>query len=120
MKPKQDDDTEDDCCKENLSDAVIENLLVGVRGVAEVGFLVSRRFPGDDGTECGGCVLFYVHVLDSLKLQHRLHRDYPAVPAMFVLLGSSPVSRGKGVYNKGSPSLQQFFSGILQIYFQNG
>jgi hypothetical protein len=61
VKTKQDDDTEDDRGKENLSHVVVENLLVCIGGVTEAGFLLSRRFNGDDGT--GGCVLFYVHVL---------------------------------------------------------
>jgi len=34
-------------------------------------------------------------------------------------MGSSPVSEGKGVYNKGSSSLQLFFE-ETQDYFQTG
>jgi hypothetical protein len=48
VKTKQDDDTEDDRSQENLSDVVVENLLVGVGGVAELGLRLSRRFTGDN------------------------------------------------------------------------
>jgi hypothetical protein len=115
MKTKQDDDTEDDRGKDNLSDAVVENLLVGVRGVTEVGFLLSRHFNGDDGT--GGCVLFYVHVLDSLFFAAQ---RFPCGSGNVYSWGVPPFPGGKGVYNKGSPSLQQLFSKLLQIDFQNG
>jgi hypothetical protein len=105
MQPEQEDDSEDDGGEENLADMIVENLLIGVGSVAEGELLLNWRFSGADGTECGWYVLFYVHVLDSLELQHR---DLPAIPQR-LFMGSSPVSRGKGVYNKGSPSLQLLF-----------
>ena len=47
-------------------------------------------------------------------------QDFPAFCATFVFAGSSPVSRGKGVYNKGSPSLQLFFAGSSKIISKTG
>jgi hypothetical protein len=35
---EQEDDAEDDCCKQDLSHVVVEDLLIRVRGVAEAGF----------------------------------------------------------------------------------
>jgi len=73
MQAEQEDQAKDDGCENDLSDAVVEDPLVRVRGVAEVGFFVGRRFIGYDGTGAGRCVLLllYVHFLDSLKLQQR-------------------------------------------------
>jgi hypothetical protein len=66
MQPKENDHAKDDGGEQDLSDMVVEDLLVGVGGVAEACLLLSQRFIAGDGTQCLGYVLFYVHVLDSL------------------------------------------------------
>jgi hypothetical protein len=38
MHAEQEDDAKDDCGEEDLSNVVIEDLLIRVRGVAEAGF----------------------------------------------------------------------------------
>ena len=110
MEAEQEDDTEDDRGKENLSDAVVENLLVGVRGVTEAGFLLSRRFNGDDGT--GGCVLFYVHVLDSLGCSAEI-----SLRSQRCSWGVPPVSGARVFITKVPVYYNNFFCKILQGYF---
>jgi hypothetical protein len=66
MQPEENDHAEDDGGEEDLSNVVVEDLLVGVGGIAEVCLLLSWRFTVAHGTQCPGYVLFYVHVLDSL------------------------------------------------------
>jgi hypothetical protein len=63
MQAKKEDDAEDDGGEKNLSDVIVEDLLVGVRGIVEVGFFLPGCFWADDGIDRDGCVLFYVHVL---------------------------------------------------------
>jgi hypothetical protein len=66
MEAEQQDDPEDDRCEKDLTDVIIEDLLVRIGGVAERSFFLTRCFPGDDRTDLSGYVLFYVHVLNSL------------------------------------------------------
>jgi hypothetical protein len=61
MKAKQEDNAEDDGGEKNLSNVVIEDLLVGVGRVMKVGVLLRRCFVVDDGIHGSGCVLSYVH-----------------------------------------------------------
>jgi hypothetical protein len=94
MQAQQEDDAEDDGGEENLSDVVIEDLLVGV--------FLSECFAAGDGIDCSEFVLIYAHVLDSLGWEHR---DFPAFgPTLF--MGSSRVSKGKVFITKVPPSLQ--------------
>jgi hypothetical protein len=114
VKTKQDDDTEDDRSQENLSDVVVENLLVGVGGVAELGLRLSRRFTGDNGTECGGYVLFYVHDLDSLGCNAKISLQFRNV---FYSWGVPLFPRARVFITKVPPHYNYFFSKLLQIYF---
>ena len=88
MKTEQKDDAENNGRQKNLADMVVENLLVGIRGVTDVGFFRARCFAGDDGSGCGRYVLFCVHVLDSLGCNTELclrlaQRCSWGVPLMF-------------------------------------
>jgi hypothetical protein len=111
MQAQQDDDAEDDGGEENLSDVVIEDLLVGVRGVVKVRVFLSECFAAEDEIDWSEFVLFYVHVLDSLGWNTEV-----SLRLANVIHGGVPVfSRGKGVYNKGSPSLQLFSAKICRL-----
>jgi hypothetical protein len=101
MKPEQEEDAEDNGCEENLTDAVVEDLLIGIRGVAEVILFLSRCFRGD-WMGRSGCVLFYVHVPNSLGCNTGLSLCRAKICSWGVPL----FSRGKGVYNIGSPLIQ--------------
>jgi hypothetical protein len=48
MKAQQNNNAEDDGSEEDLSDVVVEDLLVGIRGVAESGVFLIRSFSWDD------------------------------------------------------------------------
>jgi hypothetical protein len=67
MQSEENDYAKDDGGEQDFSDVIIEDLLVGVGGVAEVCLLLWRRFTADDGIQFLGYVLFYIHVLDSLS-----------------------------------------------------
>ena len=67
MQAKEDDQAKDDGSEQDLSDVIVEDLLVGVGCVAEVCLLLCRRFTANNGIQCLGHVLFYIHVLDSLS-----------------------------------------------------
>jgi len=55
---EQQDNPEDDRCEKDLTDVIIENLLVGIGGIAERSFFLTRCFRGDDRTDLSGYVLF--------------------------------------------------------------
>jgi hypothetical protein len=106
MEAEQEDNAEDDRGNEDLADVIVQDLLIRVRGVAEGGLFLRGDFRGGDwigGDD--GCVLFYIHVLTPLAAT----QNFPCVRAD--IHGGVPLlSRGKGVYNKGSLSLQLFFA----------
>jgi hypothetical protein len=52
MEPDKQNYGEDDGGEEDFSDVVVEDLLVGVRGVTE-GFVPAGYFRGDYGFDCG-------------------------------------------------------------------
>ena len=54
MEAEQDDDAEDDRGEEYLYDVVIEDFLVGVGGVGNVGFFLSGCFTWNDWIDGGG------------------------------------------------------------------
>jgi hypothetical protein len=110
MQAEQEEDAENDGCEENLTDAVVEDLLIGIRGVAEVIFFLSRRLGGRMGWS--GCVLFYVHVLNSLGCNTGLSLHLAQICSRGVPL----LSRGKGVYNKGSPLIQGGYCKALRFF----
>ena len=84
MQPEQEHHAEDDRAEEYLYDAVVENLLVGVRGVGNVGFFECGCFPGNDRVGVGGCVLLSVDVHDSL---YSRHKDFPGSRAQIYSRG---------------------------------
>jgi hypothetical protein len=49
VKAEQEDCADDDGGKKDLADMVVEYLLIGVGGVAEVGFFLAGRFGGHLG-----------------------------------------------------------------------
>ena len=61
MQAQQEDDAEDDGREENLSDVVVEDLLIRIRGLLNVGILLPGYFAADDGIHRSGCVLIDVH-----------------------------------------------------------
>jgi hypothetical protein len=85
MQTEQKDDAKDDGREEDLSDMVVEDLLVGLGGVAELVFFLAQCFIGHNGSCWYRYVLFYDHVLDSLdcnteiplRLCNVLHGEFP-------------------------------------------
>lgn len=109
VETEKQDGADNDRCEQNLTDVIVEDLLVGTGSVA--GMFLPLRILRKNRAAFRGYVLFYVHVLTPLVAT----QNYPC-DCNFVFLGSSPISRGKGVYNKGSPSLQLFFAIICRLF----
>jgi len=113
---QEEDDAEDDGGDENLSDVVIEDLLIRVGSVMKVWGLRLRYLVADDGIHCGEFVLFYVHALDSLGWEHR---GFPAL-GQRLFMGEFPCFQGQGVYNKGSSLPTTTFCKNLRINSNEG
>jgi hypothetical protein len=108
VQTEERDDREDDCTEEDLGDVVVEDLLVGVRGIAVMVVLSCRLIASAEGFRRGGYVLRCGHSRDNSLGSQR--RGFPLCSGS-ALRGEFPCcSRGKGVYNKGSPAPQGVFS----------
>jgi hypothetical protein len=62
VQTQEGDYSQNDRAEEDLSDVIVEDLLVHGRRIKGLRFFWGRCFPMD-GAGCGGCVLFYVHVI---------------------------------------------------------
>jgi hypothetical protein len=114
MKTKKKKDCADDDGREqNLTDVIVEDFLIGTGSIAGMLFPFGNLLR-ESRTGWRGYVLFYVHVLTPLAATQSL-----PCACNLVFWGVSPISRGKGVYNKGSPSLQ-LFSAIICRLFSTG
>jgi hypothetical protein len=104
MEANQGDHGKNYRAEEDLSNVIVENLLIGSRGIDGLRFFLARCLNVEEGVYWGGYVLFYVHVIAPF------YCDTGLFLRSAYSWGSSLISEGRSVYNKGSSSLQLLFA----------
>jgi len=80
METNKGDHSENNRAEEDLGDVIVENFLVGVRGVQGLGFFLVRCFNVEEGVSLGRYVLFGVHGDCSLIAK----QGFPCVLRVFM------------------------------------
>jgi hypothetical protein len=111
METKKKDRADDDRSEQNLTDVIVEDLLVGTGNVSVTIFFPVRNFCGQDRAGFRRYVLFDVHVLTPLVAR----QSFPCV-CNFVFWGV-PLFPGARVFiTKVPPFYNCFFAIICRLF----